>query len=239
MSEIPVVTALVAAVLCGLGGLLVPPVLARMPEPQLAEDDTGPLIPYTEIAAAPGLAVRSAAAAAVAGGLVGLVLGWTWPLLLVLPLVPVGVAHAVSDYRTHLLPRPLVLGATALAAVLACVVWLIDRDTDALVRAGIGLVATRTVFWLLWSVRASGMGFGDVRLAALIGIVLAHRGWTELIAGLWLGLVLFSVPGLLRAGILRVRQLLREPAPLGPFLLVGALLGLVLGPVLAPGLVAR
>lgn len=235
MTELPIDTALVAALLCGLGGLLVPPLLARMPEPQLAEDDTGPLIPYTEIAATPGLAVRSAAAAAVAGGLIGLALGWTWPLLLVLPLVPAGVALAVSDWRTHLLPRPLVLGTTGLAAVLALVVWLFDRDTDALVRAGVGLVAARTVFWLLWSVRASGMGFGDVRLAALVGLVLAHRGWAELIVGLWLGMFAFSVPGVLRAARRRDRQVLREAAPLGPFLLVGAVIGLLIG----PGLVAR
>lgn len=227
--------ALAAAVLCGVGGLLVPALLARMPAPRLAEDDRGPLVPYREIAATPGLAVRSALVAAVAGALVGLAVGWSWPLLLVLPMVPVGVALAVADARTHLLPRPLLLGATALGAVLAGVVWLADGDSDALLRAGIGLLAARTVFWLLWLVRASGMGFGDVRLAALLGLVLGHRGWTALVVGLWVGVTAFSVVGLVRAGLRRDRTVLRQPAPLGPFLLGGAVVGLLV----AAGLGAR
>ena len=224
------VAAAVCALACGLPSLLVPWLLARLPAPVVADDDRGPNVPLAEIAATPGLGVRSAAGGALAGGVIGLTVGWEWSLLLMLPLVPVGVALAVVDWRTHFLPRQLVLGATAAAVALTGLVWLLDRDTDAVVRAAVGLVVARTAFWLMWFVRASGLGFGDVRLAALLGLVLAHRGWSELLLGLWLGFLTFAVLGTARAVASRDRGSLKEPAPLGPFLLVGAVLGVLLGP---------
>ena len=46
--------------------------------------------------------------------------------------------------------------------------WRSTRDGDDLVRAALGAGRGRAAFfWLLWLVRSAGMGFGDVRLAAL------------------------------------------------------------------------
>lgn len=228
-------TAAVAAVLCALGGLLVPWLLRRMPEPELAEDDEGPYVPYAEIAATRGLAARSAVAAGLAGGLLGLALGWVWALLFLLPLVPVGVALAVADWRTHLLPKHLVLGAHAVTVVLVGGCWLVERDEDAVLRALVGMLVVRSAFWLLWWLRSAGMGFGDVRLSALIGLAVGYVGWSELLVGLWIGFFAFSVPGVVRAVARRDRSELRAPAPLGPFLLAGAVVGIVVGALGRPG----
>lgn len=222
-------TAAVAAALCAAGGLLVPWLLRRMPEPVLAEDDDGPYVPYAEIAATPRLALRSALAAGLVGAVLGLAQGWAWPLLFLLPLVPAGVALAVADWRTHLLPRQLILGAHAATVVLVAVCWVVERDDDAVLRAAIATVAVRSAFWLLWWVRSAGMGFGDVRLSALIGTAVGYIGWSELLVGLWLGWVAFTVPGLVRAVATRDRAALRAPAPLGPFLLAGAVAGIAVG----------
>lgn len=233
-------TAAAAAALCGLGGLLVPLLIARVPEPtpdpEPVEGDE-PKTPYAEVAARPRLALWCAAAAAVAGAVVGLSVGWVWPLLFLLPLVPVAVALSVIDWHTHLLPSRVVLPALGATIVLAGVCWLVTRDTDALVRAAIGLVAVRSGFWLLWSIHASGMGFGDVRLSALLGFVLGYLGWGELVLGIYSGFLVFALPGLLIAVVRRDRQLLRTAFPFGPFMLLGALVGIAFGPALWANLV--
>ena len=54
----------------------------------------------------------------------------------------------------------------------------------------------RSVYWLLWFLHSAGMGFGDVRLAALLGFSLGHVGWPELGVGMYAGFLVFGVlPG--------------------------------------------
>lgn len=228
-------TAAAAAALCGLGGLLVPLLIARVPEPTPdpePAEDAAPKTPYAVVASRPHLAMWCAVAGAAAGAVVGFSVGWVWPLLFLLPLVPVAVALSVIDWHTHLLPSRVVLPALGATVALAGVSWLATRDTDAVVRALIGLIAVRSLFWLLWLVRSSGMGFGDVRLSALLGFVLGHLGWAELVVGVYSGFLVFALPGLLIAVVRRDRQLLRTAFPFGPFMLLGALVGIGLGPVL-------
>ena len=242
--------ALLAAVLCGLGGLLVPTLIGRVPEPTPepdpdpggeadAQDDTTrepepPKEPYAAIAALPGLAARSALASAVVGGLLGYTTGLDWPLLWLVPLVPVGVALSVVDWRTRLLPRLVVLPATVLAVLLVVVVGLATGERDALLRAIIGMVVVRSFFWVLWSLPiSSGMGFGDVRLAAIVGLVLGWVGFGALAIGVWTGFLIFSLPGVVLAIVRRDRSLMRKPFPYGPFMLIGTVAGLVWGTAIA------
>jgi leader peptidase (prepilin peptidase) / N-methyltransferase len=82
---------------------------------------------------------------------------------------------------------------------------------------------------LLWFVRQAGMGFGDVRLSALLGCVLGYVGTGPLFIGLYSAFLLFAVPGLVIAIAKRDRSVLKRAYPFGPFLLVGAWLGVVAG----------
>jgi leader peptidase (prepilin peptidase)/N-methyltransferase len=228
-----------AALLCAVGGLLVPRLIDRLPEPPPAdaagEGDTGdvqeePKEPYAAIAATRGLAWRCATAAAVAGGLVGAGTGWAWALLFLVPLVPVGVALAVVDLRTKLLPTRIVRPAHAAVLVLAGAAAALDTDGRAYVRALAAMLVVRSVFWLLWWIRSAGMGFGDVRLSALLGFALGYLGWGEVVVGTYSGFLVFGLPGLLVALVRRDRAFLRTAFPFGPFMLAGALLGVVAGP---------
>lgn len=241
-----------AAILAGLGGLLVPTLISRVPEPApkpLPESPTepppqtvegaDPVEPeepkalYATIGARPGLGWRSALASALCGGLLGAATGLDWPLLWLVPLTPVAVALSVIDWHTRLLPRIIVLPATAVAIALVMTVGLATGERDALVRALLGMLAARSFFWLMWRIRSAGMGFGDVRLAAIVGLVLGWVGWGALAIAVWIGFVIFSLPGLALAIVRRDRSLLRKPFPYGPFMLVGALAGLVWGTALA------
>ena len=238
--------ALVCAAVAGVGGLAVPWLNGRLPEPvprpeagHEEDGDTGepteepPKVPYAEIGARPGLGWRSAAWGAAIGGPVGAVVGPDWWLLVLVPLVPVCVALSVIDWHTKLLPTRLVLPATGFALLAAVIGWAVTQQTDDLVRGLIGLVAARSLFWVLWFVHSAGMGFGDVRLAALLGVALGHLGWAELLVGVYSGFLVFGFPGLLLAVVRRDRSLLRTAFPFGPFMLVGALVGILAGPWVA------
>lgn len=226
---------LLSAAAAGLGGLLVPRLVRALPEPETSEAAPGeaPKPLYVDLADRPGLAWQGALAAALVGGIVGAVLGRDWWLVALVPLVPVCVALAVIDWHTRLLPSRIVLPATAYVAVVALVGWAVTGDHDDLLRAAIGLVAARSVYWLLWFIHSAGMGFGDVRLAALLGFALGHVGWGELAVGLYAGFLVFGLPGLLLALLRWDRAMLKTAYPFGPFMIVGALMGLLLGPAAA------
>ena len=233
--------ALVAGLLAGLGGLLVPMLIRRVPEPapkaepEVADvqHDEPPKMPYAAIAARPGLAWRSVLASAAAGTLLGAATGLDWSLLWLVPLTPVAVALSVIDWHTRLLPRVVVLPATLAAVVAVTVVGLATGERDALVRALVAMVLARSFFWVLWFVRSAGMGFGDVRLAAPVGLVLGWVGWGALAIGLWASFMLFVVPALVVLLARRDRSLLKRSFPFGPFMVGGALVGLVWGTALA------
>jgi len=228
--------ALVSAVCGAVAGWFVPALIRRVPEPAPdqapekvpAED---PKEPYADIAALPGLAWKSAVASAACAALVGAAVGREWALVILVPLVPLSVALAVIDWRTRLLPTRLVLPATGVAILLGLIGWAVTREPDDLVRAVIALVAVRSFFWVLWWFHSAGMGFGDVRLAALLGFALGHLGWGEVVVGVYSGFLIFALPGVLLAIVRRDRGLLKSAFPFGPFMLVGALIGVVVGAV--------
>jgi leader peptidase (prepilin peptidase)/N-methyltransferase len=244
-----VVAALLGALVAALGGLLVPRLVAAVPEPAPkarpdgeearsadpapAPADEPPKILYADLAARPGLGRQSAVVAAVCGGLLGAATGLDWPLLWLVPLTPVAVALSVIDWHTRLLPRRIVVPATLAAIVVVTAVGLATGERDALVRALLGMLVARSFFWVLWWLRSAGMGFGDVRLAAPVGLVLGWVGWGALGVGIWIGFIVFALPALGLAVARRDRAMLKKSFPFGPFMVVGALVGLVWGTALA------
>ena len=238
--------ALVSAACGAVGGLFVPALIARVPEPEPKpvpeptpeteatpeaepKPEPEPKEPYADIAALPGLAWKSALVSAACAALVGGAVGMEWALVILVPLVPLSVALAVIDWRTRLLPTRLVLPATGVAILLGLVGWVVSRDADDLIRAAIALVVVRSVFWVLWWFHSAGMGFGDVRLAALLGFALGQLGWGEVVVGVYSGFLVFALPGLLLAIARRDRALLKSAFPFGPFMLAGALIGVLVG----------
>ena len=193
---IEVLAALGCAALAGAGSAVVPRLVAPLPEPDPpahpVEGDP-PKQPYADIAALPHLAAKTAVAGALAGAVIGGRLGWTWPLLYLLPLVPVLVALALVDWRTHLLPTRLVWPATGVTAVLVVVTGLVTGDADDLARSALGFLVAYGSFYALWWIYPRGLGFGDVRLAGVLGLALGYLGWGELLVGLYAGFLLGGV----------------------------------------------
>jgi leader peptidase (prepilin peptidase)/N-methyltransferase len=71
------------------------------------------------------------------------------------------------------------------------------------------------------------MGYGDVRLAGLIGLYLAWVDWGALVVGAFAGVVVGGIGGV--AVLIARRSGLKTQIPYGPYLLVGAWIGLFWG----------
>ena len=217
-------TAAVTGVLGVLGGLLVPQIIAWLPEPAEPADDKQP---YAEIARSPGLRLRSSLLAGVGAAGVGAAVGWTWALPFLLYLCVVGSALAVIDWRTRLLPTKLVAPSYLVVGALVLLAGGLERAGDDVIRSLWGWLAAGGVFWLLWRIYPRGMGYGDVRLAGVLGIALGYLGWGELLLGVYAGFVLGAVVGTLLS-LLRLVD--RKAYPFGPFMLLGAWVGVLFGP---------
>jgi leader peptidase (prepilin peptidase)/N-methyltransferase len=187
---------------------------------------------YTDIAALPHLGLKLAASSAVIGGLFGLVLGWTGALVYLVPLVPIGAVLMVIDWRTTLLPTRIIQPTYLLLAALVPLAALLDRDLDSLYRAGFGWLVVGGWFWIFWWL-FHAWGFGDVRLARVLGPALGYLGWAHMLMGLALMVFVGAIGGVV-LGI--AYRSIRRRFPYGPFMLVGAAAAVVVGPLLAEGL---
>jgi leader peptidase (prepilin peptidase)/N-methyltransferase len=106
----------------------------------------------------------------------------------------------------------------------------VDDDWAALGRAGLGWALGGGTFFLMWFIYPKGLGYGDVRLAGLLSMALAWVGWAEFAVGMYAGFLLGGVVG----GVLTLARVMdRRRYPFGPFMVLGALLGLAFGQALA------
>ncbi len=233
--------ALFGLVVTAVLGWWCPVLIARIPEPEPEPEPapdavaTGrPGLPpsppkesYAAIAALPGLAWKTAAASGLTGAALAASVGWAWSLLFLLPLAPIGVALALVDWRTTLLPTRVIAPTYALTVAAVLVAALADRDREALVHAAIGWAVMGGIFFVLWFIYPRGLGYGDVRLSGVLGIALGYLGWGELATGIYGAFLVGGVGGALLS-LLRIVN--RKRFPFGPFMLVAAVVAVACGP---------
>lgn len=96
-------------------------------------------------------------------------LGPGWRLGPALWLVPVGIALAVIDLRTMILPTKIIWPALGVSVALTAVGAIIDADIALASTAAVGAAVLAGPLAAMWWFVPHGMGFGDVRLAVLLG----------------------------------------------------------------------
>ncbi|MGN8049335.1 prepilin peptidase [Curtobacterium sp. 22159] len=144
-------------------------------------------------------------------------------LAALLYLMAVSVALTLIDVDTHTLPNRIVLPMYPVLAVLLTVSSALTGDWTALLRAFGGLAVLGGVYLLLALAVPRGMGFGDVKLAGALGLVLAYLGWGPLAVGAFGAFVLGGTFGIV---LLAVRRAGRSTGiPFGPWMLLGAWVG--------------
>ena len=246
--------ALTSAAIGGVSGLFVPSLIARIPEPEPEEEpatesqdpaepsdlepdlgDEPPKELYADIARLPGLRWGAALASALAAFVIGAALGWAWGLCFVLVLCPVGVALAVIDWRTHLLPTKVIAPLYGVVIALVLVAVIGARAPGALLGAFVGWVIYGLFFFTLWFFSRGQMGYGDVRLSGVLGIVLGALGLETFFVGMLGGALL----GALASVVTWLAKGRKAQFAYGPYMLLGVLVGVVLGPAYADYLAGR
>ena len=146
-------------------------------------------------------------------------------------LAGVSVALAVIDLEHHRLPNAIVLPSYAVGGALLAASSILVGDWPALVRAAIGL-ASLFAFYLIAALSyPGGMGFGDVKLAGVLGLYLAWLGWGEFAVGAFAA---FLLGGLFAVVLLVTRRVERTGGiPFGPWMLAGAWVGVFAGGTVA------
>ncbi|MFI6829631.1 prepilin peptidase [Kribbella sp. NPDC050241] len=225
----PADNALLAAgagvVLCGPAAFVLGPwLLRRIPEPLLEEGDTK--IPYADLAG-PRAAYWCGALAAVSAGLLGWMLGTSAVLPAWLLMAISGAILGYIDARTRFLPSAIIWPSYAVVGVALVGASAGSGDWGALRRAAIAGVIGFVVFYVLWFVFPSGVGFGDVRLSGLLGLALGWLGWGEFVSGLYGGFFIGALVGIVLIVARGMKR--KQMVPFGPFMLMGALGGVLLG----------
>jgi leader peptidase (prepilin peptidase)/N-methyltransferase len=160
--------------------------------------------------------------------------GLDWALPAFLYLAAISVALTLIDLDVRRLPDAIVLPSYPVAVVLLALASLNPggtADWGALVRAVVGGVVLFVVYFLLLIVYPKGMGFGDVKLAGVLGLYLGWVGWGALVVGWFAAFLLGGVFSIVLLVTGRAGR--KSSVPFGPWMLAGAWTGLVLGSAIA------
>ena len=142
-------------------------------------------------------------------------------------LLGIGILLAVIDVRTHRLPNRIVLPTLALLVVAVSVDAVVTADAAPLGRGLLGSLVLGGFYAVLRMISHAGMGGGDVKLALVIGLLLAWQGWGAFLLGASSAFVLGAVFALVLLAAGRVDR--RTRIAFGPWMIAGAVLGVLGG----------
>ena len=140
-----------------------------------------------------------------------------WQAVLVAGLLALMPGIAVIDLRHRIIPNRLTYPALLASAVLIVLAWLIDDAVDP-VRAAIGFLLYGGGLFVVAAV-SRGMGMGDVKLAALIGLVLGSLGLGFVGVAAGAAIVLGGLGAVVALAMGKGRK---SAIPFGPYLAAGA-----------------
>ena len=165
---------------------------------------------------------RLALALAAGGTMLALALrlGASGRLVPALVLATFAIAAAAVDLRRRIIPNT-VNGIGAACVLASSVAAQPDRTLEFLI-AG---VAAFALFLVLWAVRPSGLGLGDVKMAPMLGFGLG----SAIVPGLFLASLAAALAAVAIL-VLRGAAARRAALPFGPFLALGAVAALLLSP---------
>ncbi|MGH8896821.1 MAG: prepilin peptidase [Egibacteraceae bacterium] len=165
--------------------------------------------------------------AGLAFGAVAVRVGWDWALPGFLLFAWTLLVVAVVDAKTRRIPNRLTYPLTPALLVLLATAALLHGQPVWAFRALLGGAGAFGTLLAVALASPRGMGMGDVKLAAFIGVGLGYLGWDVLAVGVLVG---FLLGGLVAMALLVVRlRGRRDMMPFGPYLAAGAFLALLVG----------
>ena len=136
------------------------------------------------------------------------------PYLTLLPLAITGTWLAAVDLDVMRLPNRVLAPSGALTAAAALIASLITKDPQAVVLALLGALLAGGIYAGIHAATRGGIGYGDVKLAGVIGLALGPLSLTIV----WVALL----AGTITAALWAKARHHSGPIPYGPWLLLGA-----------------
>jgi leader peptidase (prepilin peptidase)/N-methyltransferase len=166
-------------------------------------------------------------AGAALSSLVSMILGAVLGFSLVMPAYWIcgllSVALTIVDLRVHRLPYAMTGAMYVSCAVTFGIAVAVNDEGGPLIRAGVAAALALAGFLVLALALPGQLGLGDVVLIGWIAFSLAWFSWRAAAAGLLVGLTGQAIVGV----SLLVRSARRRRLPMGPALLLGWLMGVV------------
>jgi leader peptidase (prepilin peptidase)/N-methyltransferase len=149
----------------------------------------------------------------------------SWALPAYLLLFASLIAISFIDLEHYIIPNRIVYPTLFAGGALLVVAALAEGEPARITHAAIGAFAAWFALLVVHFIQPRGMGFGDVRLSAVLGMYL---GWIDLelvLLGMLLGFLLGAGIGI---GLVVTRIKTRKDAvPFGPFLAAGAVIAIL------------
>lgn len=142
-------------------------------------------------------------------------------------LAAMSIALTLIDVDTHRLPNAIVLPGYPVLVALFAGACLFGAEWGMLLRAAVAAIGLFAFYFLLRAIRPGGMGGGDVKLAGVLGFALGWIGWDAVLVGVFGAFLIGGLVGLIL--MVTRRATLTTALPFGPFMVVGAWVGIVVG----------
>jgi leader peptidase (prepilin peptidase)/N-methyltransferase len=183
-----------------------------------------------QLAGSPTARMRSTTAAATFA--LSALLAWRFgiapELAAYILLAVAGVQLARIDLQHHLLPNRMVLPLLGAGIVLLGIAAVVSDEPGNILRGMAGAITLFVLYLFLALTSRNGLGMGDVKLAAPLGLYLGYLGWTHLFYGGTLGFVAGGVASALL--VLKNRGNKPKEVPYGPSMLTAGLAIILLLP---------
>jgi leader peptidase (prepilin peptidase)/N-methyltransferase len=157
-------------------------------------------------------------------------IGFSWILPAYLVLAAGLLALACTDMEHLLLPKRIVYPVLGLVGTLLVGAAAITSHWHNLLVAALSAVVWFVIFFSLNTISPRALGFGDVRLAPVLGLALGWLGVRYVLLGFFAANLIGAVIGL--ALIASKRMSRQQQIPYGVFLALGTLLAIFAGPEL-------
>jgi leader peptidase (prepilin peptidase)/N-methyltransferase len=155
-------------------------------------------------------------------------LGYNYDLPAFLVLFAGLIALACIDVEHLTLPKKIVYPTLALESLLLLGAAARTNEWDKLLVAVICSLAWFVLFFLMNFASPKILGFGDVRLALLLGLGLGWFGWRYIILGFFAANLIGAIVGVTLIGMKKMSR--SQPIPYGVFLAVGTAFAVFAGP---------
>jgi leader peptidase (prepilin peptidase)/N-methyltransferase len=159
--------------------------------------------------------------------------GYNWELPAMLIFLAGLLALASIDLELMVLPKGIVFVTLAGVSIFLVTAAGVYSEWHRLLIASLCAIGWFLIFFLLWAISPRILGYGDVRLATLLGLALGWLGIRYVILGFFSANFIGAIIGIFLIATKKLRS--DQPIPYGVFLALGAALAVYAAPeLLAP-----